>query len=215
VGDIERSKYMEVYDISMDINYEMPVYNNKEGKRPVIKVMQDFSNSSAYESRISMDTHTGTHIDAPLHMIENGATMDEFSIEKVVTDCKVLDFTLVNDRITAEDFIGREINRGDFIILKTKNSFEQGFNLNYVFLEESGAKYLKEKGIKGVGIDALGIERSQKEHGTHKILLGNGITIIEGLRLKDIKEGEYFLCALPLKIKGVEAAPARAILIRN
>ncbi|MEW9096281.1 MAG: cyclase family protein [Clostridiaceae bacterium] len=206
---------MKIYDISMNIHEKMPVYKNKDEKRPTIKVLQDFSKGSSYESRISMDMHTGTHIDAPLHMMENGATMDKFDIEKVVTGCKVLDLTSVKDRITKEDFVGREINEGDFILLKTRNSFEEGFDFNFVFLEESGAKYLKDRGIKGVGIDALGIERSQKGHETHKILLGNGITIIEGLRLKDVNEGKYLLCALPLKIVGVEAAPARAVLIEQ
>ncbi|WP_315116234.1 cyclase family protein [uncultured Clostridium sp.] len=206
---------MKIYDISMDIHNKMTVYKNKDEKRPVIKVLQDFSKGSSYESRISMDMHTGTHIDAPLHMIEKGSTMDEFNIENVVTECKVVDLTSIKDRITEEDFENKGINEGDFILLKTRNSFEEGFDFNFVFLHESGAKYLKERGIKGVGIDSLGIERSQEGHETHKILLGNGITIIEGLRLKEINEGKYLLCALPLKIKGVEAAPARAILIEQ
>ena len=207
--------YMKIYDISMEIHYEMPVYKNKDEKRPVIEVIRDFSKGSTYESRISMDMHTGTHIDSSLHMIENGATMDEFNIEKVVTICKVLDLTSAKDRITKEDLVHKEINRNDFLLLKTANSFKEEFDFNFVFLEESGAKYLKELGIKGVGIDSLGIERSQAGHETHKILLQNDITIIEGLRLKHINEGEYLLCALPLKIKGVEAAPARAILIEG
>lgn len=206
---------MKIYDISMDIHEKMTVYKNKDEKRPVIKVLQDFSKGSSYESRISMDMHTGTHIDAPLHMIEKGSTMDEFNIENVITECKVLDLTSIKDRITEEDLENKGINEEEFILLKTRNSFEEGFDFNFVFLHESGARYLKERGIKGVGIDSLGIERSQEGHETHKILLGNGITIIEGLRLKEVNEGKYLLCALPLKIKGVEAAPARAILIEQ
>ncbi|MBI6875290.1 cyclase family protein [Clostridium aciditolerans] len=206
---------MKIHDISMDINFEMTVYKNKDIKRPVITVNQDFSNSSAYESSIKMDMHTGTHIDAPLHMIENGSNMDQFNIETTVTKCKVLDFTNVADRITADDLAAKEINVDDFIILKTKNSYREDFDSKFVFLEDSGAMYLRDRRIKGVGIDSLGIERDQEGHYTHKVLLGNGITIIEGLRLKDINEGEYELCALPLKISGVEAAPARAILIEK
>ncbi|GAA0721614.1 cyclase family protein [Clostridium malenominatum] len=206
---------MKVYDISMSIHHGMPVYKNKDEKRPIIQVMQDFSTGSSYGSRISMDMHTGTHIDAPLHMIENGSTMDEFNIEKVVTECKVIDLTEVKDKITEKDFKNKEINQGDFILLKTRNSFEEDFDFNFVFLDESGATYLKQRGIKGVGIDSLGIERSQEGHETHKVLLGNDITIIEGLRLKEVNEGKYLLCALPLKIMGVEAAPARAILIEG
>lgn len=206
---------MKIHDISMDINFEMTVYKNKDIKRPVITVNQDFSNSSAYESSIKMDMHTGTHIDAPLHMIEDGSNMDEFNIESTITNCKVLDFTKVEDRITADDLATKEINANDFIILKTKNSYREDFDFEFVYLEDSGAMYLRDQRIKGVGIDSLGIERNQEGHDTHKILLGSDITIIEGLRLKHINEGEYELCALPLKISGVEAAPARAILIEK
>jgi arylformamidase len=206
---------MKIYDISMKIHFDMAVYKNKEDKRPIIKVVQDFSNNSAYESSITMNMHTGTHIDAPLHMVENGTTMDEFNLEKVITKCKVLDFTSIEHKITKEDLLTKEINKGDFILLKTRNSFLEDFDFNFVYVEESGAQYLKDKEIEGVGIDALGIERSQTGHETHKILFSQGITIMEGLRLKDVVEGEYFLCALPLKINGVEASPARAVLIEN
>lgn len=91
----------------------------------------------------------------------------------------------------------------------------EDFDFEFVYLDKSGALYLKEKEIVGVGIDALGIERSQPDHETHKILLEAGIVILEGLRLKDVEEGEYFLYAAPLKIKGAEAAPTRAVLIKE
>ena len=66
-----------------------------------------------------------------------------------------------------------------------------------------------------MAIDSFGIERAQPNHETHKILFKNGITIIEGVRLKEIAEDEYFMCALPLKIKGVDGSPARIVLIKN
>ena len=74
---------------------------------------------------------------------------------------------------------------------------------------------LASRKIKGVGIDSLGIERNQPDHATHKILLGNGIHILEGLRLKNVKEGEYTLIAAPLNIKNVEASPVRALLVEE
>ncbi len=67
----------------------------------------------------------------------------------------------------------------------------------------------------GVGTDGLGIERAQKGHPTHKILLGNDIIIIEGLRLKDVPEDVYDMFCLPLKIPGVEATPARVVLLKE
>jgi len=204
---------MKIYDISMEIQESMTVYKNKEEKRPkrIITVGKD----DVTESRISMDMHTGTHIDAPLHMIRGGDTVENIDLNKVITKCKVFDFTNISDKITSEDLASKDIQKGDFIIFKTRNSFREDFDFEFVYLDKSGAQFLKEKGVIGVGIDALGIERNQPEHETHKILLGAGIVILEGLRLKDVEEGEYFLYAAPLKIRGAEASPTRAVLIKE
>lgn len=206
---------MKIYDISMTISDNMTVYKNKDEKKPKYKVLQDFTNSTAYESSIEMGMHTGTHMDAPLHMIENGSTIDNTPLSSTVGKCKVLDLTNVEDKITREDLIQKNISRDDFVLLKTKNSYVENFDFNFVFLEKGAAEYLKEKQIKGVGTDALGIERSQSGHETHKILLSSGIVILEGLRLKEVQQGEYFIYASPLKIKGAEAAPVRAVLIKD
>jgi arylformamidase len=207
--------YMKIYDVSMSIKGDMAVYNNSDEKRPLIKVMKDFSNSNHFESRIEMDMHTGTHIDAPLHMIQDGETMDSMDLSKLITQCKVLDFTGLEDKISKNDLIGRDIKKGDFVLFKTKNSEKEEFEKTFVYLDKSGAEYLSDKGIAGVATDGLGIERAQPEHETHKILFAAGIIIIEGLRLKGIEEGEYMMYALPLKITSVEAAPARVILIKD
>jgi arylformamidase len=204
---------MKIYDISMTIHKEMPVYKNNPNKLPHLENTANYETGGHYESKITMDLHTGTHIDAPLHMIKDGAKMDIYSIEDYVTEAKVIDLTHVEEQITKEDLLNQGIKKGDFILLKTRNSFTEAFDFNFVFLEKSGANYLKELGIKGVGTDALGIERSQPNHETHQTLLSNKIMIVEGLRLKDINPGVYTLVILPLKILNAEAAPARAILI--
>jgi arylformamidase len=84
--------------------------------------------------------------------------------------------------------------------------------VNFVYLEKSGAEYLAQLNVKGVGIDSLGIERAQANHSTHHILMSKNIIIIEGLRLAKVDEGIYQMYALPLKIKGADGAPARVIL---
>ncbi|SNS58690.1 Kynurenine formamidase [Anaerovirgula multivorans] len=205
---------MKIYDISMDIHEDMMVYKNKQEKKPKIKVAKDHTTGNSYESVITMELHTGTHIDAPLHMIEGGTTMESYDLESFIRKCKVLDLTDIENRITKAALQEKNIVKGDFVLFKTKNSFAAEFDFQFVFLEKSGAIYLKEIGIEGVGIDALGIERDQPQHETHKTLLNHGIMIIEGLQLKDVEEGEYTLIAPPLKIRNVEAAPTRALLIK-
>jgi len=205
---------MKVYDISMKIYHDMPVYGRKPSKRPVIKVDSDFISGTVYETRLEMNMHTGTHIDAPMHILQGGNTIDALELEKLVTKCKVFDFKDVEQRISREHLVEKNIVEGDFILLKTKNSYLDILEDEFIYLDRTGADYLKNKRIKGVGIDALGIERGQPEHETHKILLRAGIVILEGLRLKEIEEGEYLLVAAPINVIGAEAAPARALLIK-
>lgn len=205
---------MKIYDISMEINSDMPVYNGKESLKPIIKVDRDFTMGPAYESRLEMNMHTGTHLDRGLHMIPDGSTIDTLSLDQVVTKCKVFDLSNADDRISKNDLEKRNIEENDFILLKTKNSFLEILETDYIFVDQSGADYLVEKKIKGVGIDSLGIERSQPNHETHIHLLEAGIVILEGLRLKDIEEGDYFLFAAPIKVYGVEAASVRAVLLK-
>ncbi len=206
---------MKIYDISMTVDENIPVYGNDAGKKPVITIVRDHITGSAYESVISMNLHTGTHIDAPLHMIEGGSTFESVDINKLYTQCHVYDLTSLRERITADDLKKLDIQPGTFILLKTRNSFFEGFDPGFVYVDKTAASYLKTIGIKGVGIDSLGIERAQPGHETHKTLLGAGIIILEGLRLSDVKEGKYKLAALPIRMKGTEASPARTILIEE
>jgi arylformamidase len=204
----------KIYDISMPITMDMPVYKGKETKRPIISVDSDFTTGTAYESSIKMNLHTGTHLDRTLHMIPDGNTMDTLKLEELITECKVINLTQVKDKIIASDLEGKNIKQGDFVLFKTRNSFEPILEDEYIYLDQSGAKYLAELRVKGVGIDALGIERNQPGHETHLALMEVGAHILEGLRLAEIMEDDYELVALPLHIVGTEAAPVRAILIK-
>jgi arylformamidase len=205
---------MRIHDISMTITPDMPVYKGRQEKRPHLSTDSDFATGTAYETRISMNLHTGTHLDAPLHFVEGGGTIDEIPLEKFVARGRVVDVTHVKGGISAGDLDGQGISAGDFVLLKSRNSFEDLLEGDFVYLDATGAQYLKEAGVIGVGSDSLGIERAQPAHETHKTLLTAGIVILEGLRLKDVAAGEYLLIAAPVKIRA-EAAPARALLIEG
>ncbi len=203
---------MKVYDISSPIFEGMPVYKDKAEKQPKLTTV---TNGYVTETRLELDAHTGTHVDAPLHMIVGGQTIETVSVEKLVGMCKVFDLSHVEDKVSKEDLQPFDIQKKDFIILKTKNSLDEKFNFDFIYLDETGATYLSELGIRGVGIDTLGIERSQEGHPTHKSLFTNDVIIVEGLRLKEISEGEYFMVIAPLKLSGIDGAPARALLFEG
>ncbi len=204
---------MKIYDVSMLIHNEMMTYENRVANRPQIEAIKTFEKDGFNESTIKFNLHTGTHIDAPFHMIDQGETVEKLDLNKLITKCRVLDMTHVVGRISQKNLINFEIKKDEFILFKTKNSYSEIYEEDTIFLDSTGAKFLAELSVSGVGIDSLGIERSQPDHSTHKILMEHGIIILEGLRLKDVPQGEYFMCALPLKLQGTDGAPARVILI--
>jgi arylformamidase len=204
---------MKMYDISWPISPAMTAYKDKKTVR--FEHLKNFENDAVRESIITLGSHSGTHVDAPSHFVKDGQTIEHMNLAAVNGDCVVLDLSAVDGGIAKEHLEDKDIQAGDIILLKTKNSALDAtapFNPNFIYLAESGAHYLVERNVRAVGIDYLGIERSQPAHETHVQLFNAGITILEGLRLADVAAGKYFLCCLPLNIQGLEAAPARAIL---
>ena len=204
---------MKIWDVSMLIEEEMMVYKNRAEKKPKITLDRRFAEGGINESSIHMNLHTGTHIDAPFHVQGAGQTVESLDLARLITPCTVLDLTNVSGAITESDLIGQPIGKGNFVLLKTRNSYSEDFLMDFTYLAQSGAEYLAKQGVRGVGIDALGIERDQPGHLTHNRLFDHQIIIIEGLRLKEVPEGDFMMLALPLKIKGVDGAPARVILL--
>ncbi len=207
---------MKIIDISWAISSATTGYKDKDVVQ--FEEIKTFAKDGVRESIIHLSSHTGTHIDAPSHFLKDGKTIDQMDLNSLIGPCKVLDLTIVTDKITREHLEEHDIGRGDIILLKTTNSATSSigkFDPHFVYLELSGAQYLTEKKIKAVGIDYLGIERNQPGHLTHLELMNHDVTIIEGLRLKNVDPGEYFLYCLPLYTLGLEAAPARAILIEG
>jgi len=206
---------MKVYDISIEINEGMGVWKDKDDKRPKIEVTSTTRTDNANESRLHLDSHTGTHVDAPFHFLQNGKRIDRVSSEKFLGECVVIDLTSIKKRgIGKEDLIKSKIRKSDIVLLKTSNKYNKKFDFDFVYLAASGAKFLASKKIKSVGINALGVERNQPSYDTHKSLLGKGIIIIEGLELSKIKPGRYFFIGLPLKVKDGDASPIRAVLVK-
>ena len=206
---------MRIYDVSMTIHKDVMVWKDKPEKRPILEVVSDFEYAPAYETKLTMNLHTGTHMDFPLHMIKDGQNSDHLDLNKLVSVVKVFDLSHLSDSIQEDDIKNFNIKTNDFVLFKTRNSFEDTFNNKFVYLGESAASFLANQHIKGVGVDGLGVERDQAGHPTHKLLFNANAIIIEGLRLKDIQQGIYMMYALPIKIKGVEALPLSIILIEE
>lgn len=166
-------------------------------------------------SKLTLGSHTGTHVDAPYHFIADGKTIELLDITKFCGISKV--FEIKNEKkILLSDIKDLSIEENDIVLFKTRNSqllLENRFHDDYVGLSLEAAIYLAEKGIKTVGMDYLSIgPRGEEGREVHRILLSKEIGIIEGLNLLNVKEGKYFLVSFPLNIKGGEGSLARAIL---
>lgn len=164
-------------------------------------------------SYASMSLHTGTHIDAPAHYIDGGATVDQIAPERLAGPAKV--FEAPGKIITAQTLQNLDISKGDRVILKTDNSTidwpSRPFMKEYAHLDESAAHFLVQKQVNLVGIDYLSIGSFEGGEETHRILLGANIIVVEGLRLANVEPGLYDMICMPLKV-AADGAPTRALL---
>lgn len=207
---------MKLIDISWPVNEATTEYKNND--TILFEPIKTFDSDAARDTRISLGAHVGTHVDAPSHFLQDGKTIDQISLSKLVGRARVINCMTVLDSISSDDLENHQIDEGDIILLRTANSAygpTDPFEREFIFLNESGARYLVSKKVKAVGIDYLGIERGNSEHPTHTLLMHADIPIIEGLRLGHVQAGIYFFMCLPLNLIGVEAAPARAVLLEG
>ncbi len=211
---------MKIIDISIPLNNKTVVY--PENVALSVSVHHSMPEYDTALSSITMGSHTGTHVDAPVHAIEGAIALDKIPLENFVGPCRVFDFSSFEEEaVTKEMLAVKNIKKGERILLKTRNSSRimrgmETFYDDFIYLDGDAADYLRDIGVTLVGIDALSIKkRGSKDHRPHLSLLSKNIPIIEGLSLADVSEGEYELVFLPLKFTDIDGAPGRAILIER
>ena len=168
-------------------------------------------------TNISFSAHTSTHMDAPLHFIDNAGDISTLPFDAVIGRAKVIEIK-DNKSIKPEELKLYNIEENDRLLFKTCNSLidwsMKDFISDYVFLSTEAAEYLVEKKVKTIGIDYLSIAGLNNTEEVHKILLRSEIWIIEGLVLNEVTEGLYDLICLPINLAGSDGAPARAVVKR-
>jgi arylformamidase len=202
-------------DISVPLKDEMVHWPNDP---PVsIKRVKDIEQGDkATLSVISMGVHSGTHVDAPIHFVKQGQSIDNVPIETMVGKARVIE---IKDPVSIkpEELARHRIRCGERILFKTRNSphvwQKNEFIEDFVFISDAAADLLVDSGVRLVGVDYLSVG-SYKHGGSyvHKKLLSGGVWAIEGLNLSNVTPGEYHLICLPLRIVAGDGAPARAIL---
>jgi len=209
---------MKIYDISLPISPEIPVW---PGDPPVVIKQVSSMDAGAHDnvSRLECSVHTGTHVDAPHHFLNDHRTVDALPLEVLTGPAQVVQIPEEVGLITAGILEEAGIPSGTSrLLLKTRNSRlwargEKEFARDFVGLSAEGAGWLVRTGVKLVGIDYLSIAPYKQSIPTHQVLLKPGIVILEGVNLSAVPPGIYDLYCLPLKLVGSDGAPARAILI--
>ncbi len=200
-------------DISVPLRAGMTVWPGDGGAR--IGRAQSFEQGDAYNlTRLEMSAHTGTHMDAPLHFLREGRAIDTLPLEVMIGPARVVHAT--GDAIRADD-VPDDLEPGARVLFRTRNSgremFAGTFFEDFVYLARDAAEKLVRAGAVLVGIDALSVSGFHEDPSeTHRLLLGAGVWILEGICLRGVAPGEYELACLPLRIEGADGAPARALI---
>ncbi len=215
---MKRGELTKIHDISLPVSESLAVWPGD----PPVRITQPahIDRGDQYTvSRLEIGAHIGTHVDAPAHFVRGGAEVDHLALDLLVGPARVVHVPEAGS-LTRQVLEGLSIPPGtQRLLFRTRNSEhwsgDGSFREEYVGLTNAGARWLVGRGVRLVGIDYLSISPWNDLLTPHQTLLGAGVVVVEGLDLSGITPGVYQLVCLPLKLEGVEGAPARAILIEQ
>lgn len=207
---------MEPIDINIPIHPEMLHW----GRRPTYEMVETRADGFYSDvSRWLIGAHTGTHVDAPSHFIDDSATVDQLSLDDTVGRVRVLDLQHVEEEITAEDLESAGLGDAKRVLFKTRNSSDaltrNEKSETWVGLGPTGAQLLVDRGVRFAGNDYMTIEapKHTDDWPTHIILCSAGVVILENANLANVEAGDYRMVCLPVPFEGREAAPAPTVLL--
>jgi len=211
---------MPLWDISLPVSPGIPTWPGD----PFLKMERFKSFEQGHTlnvSRMECCVHTGTHVDAPLHFVRDGAAVEHMALDMLMGTAEVVELADV-EAITAAHLEALALPANTTrLLFKTRNSAlwknpYHPFRPDFVALTPDAAAWVVEQGVRLVGVDYLSVESFFSDDAlTHRRLLEAGVIIVEGLDLRDITPGSYHLVCLPLKLVGSDGAPARAVLMRE
>ncbi|HEX9025544.1 MAG TPA: cyclase family protein [Clostridium sp.] len=208
---------MKIIDLSHVIHSKILVFPGTE--EPKLEQATTFEKHGFVENKVAMYTHTGTHIDAPYHILEDGLTIDKYDVEDFVGKAQVIDFTDFRSKlIDVEDLVKYEdlIADIEYLIIKTgwgKYWGDEKYFNGFPVLTTEAAEWLLKFNLKGIGVDAISVDPVEaKTFPCHRILFKKSLIIIENLaNLDEIGDEPFILSCLPLKFKDADGSPVRAV----
>lgn len=201
---------MSWLDATLPLSATTPPYPGDPGLE-VRELMSFARGDDCCLSAISMSAHLGTHVDAPLHFLPHGASVEQLALEVLIGPAHVVE-VLTAGSISAEPLRARVPETCTRVLLKTSASAEL-LPRPSAWLTLEAAEFLLTHNVGLVGIDSPSVDQLNATHAeSHRLLLRHGVIIIENLMLAPFAAGEYDLICLPLKLAGLEGAPARVVV---
>jgi arylformamidase len=202
-----------IHDVTVPLVPGMLAY---PGDPPfAIEPVQSLGDKPYCLSRMALTTHSGTHVDAPAHLLAGGATVDQLPLEILLGKARVVEL-LARERVERADLEALDLRDDLRVLFKTRMSgqmLKPVYQEDHVYVTVDAAHYLAQAGIKLVGFDYLSVDRSgSADFPAHHALLEAGVVVVEGLDLSEVEPGEYEMACLPLRVGGGDAAPARVVL---
>ncbi len=211
---------MKIFDVTVPITNSMAVWpGDPTVNNHLVAAIEN--GDEANVTAIHMSAHTGTHIDAPRHFVENGNGIESLHLSTLLGEVEVVEIDSNVDHIDVDTLAGLNKERWKTrVLFKTRNSRlrlieKQSFDQAFTALLPEAANYLVNRGVKLVGIDYLSIAPFENGMDTHLAFLKNNVIVIEGLNLSDVSAGIYNLIALPILLENGDGAPARVLLIQS
>lgn len=200
---------MRIIDVTRSLKQGMLVYPGD-----IVPSFSQTDHGRYLISDLHLSSHTGTHIDAPSHYLKSGDTIDTIPLRNLIGRCRVVDVSGAGTLVTAEYLRGKTsgVSR---ILLKTWFSGRDAFTEEYPSLALDAACQLTDAGAVCIGIDSPSIESFDCDGSVHRQLLEHGCLVIELLDLSDVREGDYEMTALPLRLEGLDGSPARVVLMQQ
>lgn len=210
---------MKIIDLTHTMHEEMPVFPGTE--KPIFFPANTLEKDGFKETKLSLYSHTGTHIDAPAHMLKDANCLDQLEINHFVGKAMVLDLSSINKKeISKEDLLEYEnkLNDLDYVLLMTgwnkywdSDKYFDGFP----FLSVEATEWLTSFNLKGIGVDAISIDDMKTTtFPVHYKLFEKNMIIIENLTNLELIVGKSFVFScLPLKYEKADGSPVRAIAI--
>ncbi len=204
---------MKYYDISLNLSAETvcwitsPPFELDERRR---MSRGDHNNSSA----LRMSAHSGTHVDAPFHFVPDGATIESLPLELFIGPALVqavdAERHITEEHVEAIDWKGESR-----VLFKTRNSrllHQSAYDPDFVAFSVEAAQALVARGVKLVGLDYLSVAHADEQVPVHRAFLDHGVVLLEGIDLSEVEPGRYELICFPIRLRGSDGAPCRAVL---